>query len=196
MDLFQNDISSNNSKGFGLQTKILNKKSVSSNLAMKKNNNVYYAKKGEPMYMKDMDADEDGIISIDEFKDYCKENGISGKKMAEMMQLASSYRIKQAQKKEEESKKQCKSEEKETVYAKRGDGRYDETMDKNNDDKVSYKEYLEYCQEHTQSRKQKSDKNTNESENEVFKTINTVKVLNSYMQIETEPVNSFVNKEG
>lgn len=203
MDLFQNVISSNNSKGFGLQTNFINKKSASSNLVMKTNyNSVYYAKKGEPMYIKEMDSDDDGIVSIDEFKDYCKENDISSKEMAKMMQLASSYRIMQEQKKEE-SKKQNKYEnqpeetevETEAIYAKRGDSKYDETMDLNNDDKVSYKEYIEYCQEHAKTKDKKSDTKISELEDEVFKTINTVKILNSYVQSETEFVNNFVDKE-
>ena len=202
MDLFQNVISSNNSKGFGLQTNFINKKSASSNLVMKTNyNSVYYAKKGEPMYMKEMDEDEDGIVSIDEFKDYCKENDISSKEMAKMMQLASSYRIMQEQKKEE-SKKQNKYEnqpeetevETEAIYAKRGDSKYDETMDLNNDDKVSYKEYIEYCQEHAKTKDKKSDTKISELEDEVFNTISTVKILNSYVQSETELENGFVDK--
>lgn len=202
MDLFQNVISSNNSKGFGLQTNFINKKSASSNLVMKTNyNSVYYAKKGEPMYIKEMDSDDDGIVSIDEFKDYCKENDISSKEMAKMMQLASSYRIMQEQKKEE-SKKQNKYEnqpeetevETEAIYAKRGDSKYDETMDLNNDDKVSYKEYIEYCQEHAKTKDKKSDTKISELEDEVFKTINTVKILNSYVQSETELENGFVDK--
>ncbi len=204
MDLFQNVISSNNSKGFGLQTNFINKKSASSNLVMKTNyNSVYYAKKGEPMYIKEMDEDEDGIVSIDEFRDYCKVNGISGKKMTEMLMLANSYRVTQEQKKKEENKKQSKSEnqneekeiETEAIYAKRGDSKYDETMDLNNDDKVSYKEYIEYCQEHVKTKDKKSDTKISELEDEVFKTINTVKILNSYVQSETEFVNNFVDKE-
>lgn len=204
MDLFQNVISSNNSKDFGLRTNFLNKKPIGSNLAMKNNNkSVYYAKKGEPMYMKEMDEDEDGIVSIDEFRDYCKVNGISGKKMTEMLMLANSYRVTQEQKKKEENKKQSKSEnqneekeiETEAIYAKRGDSKYDETMDLNNDDKVSYKEYIEYCQEHAKTKDKKSDTKISELEDEVFKTINTVKILNSYVQSETELENNFVDKE-
>ena len=203
MDLFQNVISSNNSKDFGLRTNFLNKKPIGSNLAMKNNNkSVYYAKKGEPMYMKEMDEDEDGIISIDEFRDYCKANGISGKQMTEMLMLANSYRVTQEQKKIEESKKYSKSEnqheekeiETEAIYAKRGDSRYDEVMDMNNDDKISYKEYIEYCQEHAKIKDKKSDTNIRESEDEVFNTISTVKILNSYVQSETELENGFVDK--
>ena len=38
--------------------------------------NAVYATKGEPMYQKEMDADEDGVITLKEFMDYCDEKGI------------------------------------------------------------------------------------------------------------------------
>ena len=89
MDLSQNSISSNSSNSFGLQTNFLNKKPAGLNFGMKTNNNntAYYAKKGEPMYVKEMDADEDGIVSFDEFKDYCQANGISSKEMVRMVEM-------------------------------------------------------------------------------------------------------------
>ena len=42
-------------------------------------NQSYYAKKGEPIYQKDMDYDEDGVVSLDEFQKYCKENDFGPK---------------------------------------------------------------------------------------------------------------------
>ena len=86
---------SNNS--FGLNTNFSRKVGLNSNL--QKNNSAYYAKKGEPMYLKEMDADEDGIVSFDEFKDYCKEQWISAKEMVKMVEMANSYRTMQSQKK-------------------------------------------------------------------------------------------------
>ena len=197
MDLSQNNISCNSSNSFGLQTNFLNKKPAGLNFGMKTNNScsAYYAKKGEPMYMKEMDADEDGIVSFDEFKDYCQANGISPREMTKMVQLANSYRTMQAQQKAEKSiEKQSKFEnqpeikevESEAVYAKRGDGKYDEAMDINNDDKVSYKEYIEYCKEHTKPQEKKSDTRVSESEDGEFKTISTGKAINSYTQNETD----------
>ena len=205
MDFSQNNISANNSNSFGLQANFLNKKSGVLNFGMKTNNNqsAYYAKKGEPMYMKEMDADEDGIISFDEFKDYCQANDISPREMKKMVQIANSYRTMQAQKKAEKSiEKQGKSEnrpeikevESEAVYAKRGDGKYDEAMDTNNDDKVSYKEYIEYCKEHSQHQEQKSDTKVNESDGDL-ETIKTEKAINSYAQSETESAENFVDEE-
>ena len=153
--------------------------------------------------MKEMDADEDGIISFDEFKDYCQANDISPREMKKMVQIANSYRTMQAQKKAEKSiEKQGKSEnrpeikevESEAVYAKRGDGKYDEAMDTNNDDKVSYKEYIEYCKEHSQHQEQKSDTKVNESDGDL-ETIKTEKAINSYAQSETESAENFVDEE-
>ena len=208
MDFAQNNISANYN-GFGLQTNFLNKKPSGLNFGMKTNNNntAYYAKKGEPMYLKEMDSDEDGIVSFDEFKDYCQANGISSKEMVRMVEMANSYRTMQAQKKAEKSiEKQSKSEnqpeikevESEAIYAKRGDGKYDEAMDTNNDNKVSYKEYIEYCKEHSQPQEQKSDTKISESEDGEFKTRG--KYMNdailSYTQYETETVENFVDEEG
>ena len=186
MDLSQNSISTNSSNSFGLQTNFLNKKPAGLNFGMKTNNNntAYYAKKGEPMYVKEMDADEDGI---------------SSKEMVRMVEMANSYRTMQAQKKAEKEVKENSSDEKNTikeveseaVYAKRGDGKYDEAMDTNNDDKVSYKEYIEYCKEHSQPQEQKSDTKVSESEDGEFKTTSTGKAINSYTQSETESAENF-----
>jgi len=201
MDFSQNNISTNSSNSFGLQTNFLNKKPAGLNFGMKTNNNNnsgFYAKKGEPMYMKEMDADEDGIVSFDEFKDYCQANGISSKEMVRMVEMANSYRTMQAQgvNKKSNAKRKEQEVESEAVYAKRGDGKYDEAMDTNNDDKVSYKEYIEYCKEHSQPQEQKSDTKVSESEDGEFKTISTGKAINSYTQSETESAENFVDKEG
>ena len=206
MDLSQISISSNSNNSFGLQTNFLNKKPAGLNFGMKTNNNntAYYAKKGEPMYMEEMDSDEDGIVSFDEFKDYCQANGISSKEMTKMAQLASSYRTMQAQKKAEKEIKENLSDEKNTikeieseaVYAKRGDGKYDEAMDINNDDKVSYKEYIEYCKEHSQPQEQKSDTKAEITEDGEFKITSTGKAINSYAQSEIESAENFVDEKG
>ena len=191
MDLPQNSILSN-IKNSSPETNFFNKKSVGANLGIKMNNNtsVYYAKKGEPMYMKEMDTDEDGIISLDEFKDYCQENGISSREMIKMVQMANSYRTMQSDKRAEKSIKQKSSNdnvqeiEKEAIYAKRGDAKYEEVMDTNNDDKVSYKEYIEYCKEHAARQNKKNKTTVNKSNEDEFKTINAGKAINSYIRSE------------
>ena len=99
MNISQINDLSNETNVFGLQTNLLNKKPISLNFGMRTiNNTCFYAKKGEPSYMKAMDADEDEVVSFEEFKDYCEKNGISSKDMAKMIQIASSYRTTQAQK--------------------------------------------------------------------------------------------------
>ena len=36
-----------------------------------------YAKEGDPNYDEKMDADGDGVVTMEEYQEYCKENGIS-----------------------------------------------------------------------------------------------------------------------
>ena len=199
MDFSQSSISANNS-GFGIQTNFLNKKPACLNFGMKTNTNntAYYAKKGEPMYMKEMDADEDGVVSFDEFKDYCQANGISPKEMTKMVQMANSYRTMQAQgvNKKSDTKSQDQEVENEPVYAKRGDGRYDEAMDTNNDDKVSYKEYIEYCKEHAKPQEQKSDTKAETTENGEFKVTSSGKTARTYANAEADPPKSIIEDIG
>ena len=187
---------SKETNAFSLQTNLLNKKSLGLNFGMKTiNNTCFYAKKGEPSYMKAMDADEDGIVSFEEFKNYCEENGISPKDMMKMAQIASSYRTMQAQKeagktieKQDEAETQSKIKEigSEAYYAKRGDSKYDETMDTNNDSKVSYKEYLEYCQANSKAQEQKFNTKINKSKDGKFTTKSIGKAINAYANQESE----------
>ena len=197
MDYSQNNISMNNS-GFGLQTNFLNNKTSGFN-TQKSNNSAYYAKKGEPMYMKEMDSDEDGIVSFDEFKDYCHANGISAKEMIRMAEMASAYRTMQAQKKaEKEVKKQGNSDnniDDAAVYARRGDGKYDEAMDTNNDDKVTYKEYIEYCEENSKPQEQKANTKVDEKDDGEFKTTSSGKAVSTYSQNESAPAEGKVDDE-
>ena len=149
--------------------------------------------------MKEMDADEDGIVSFDEFKDYCQANGISVKEMVKMAELAASYRTRKAQERAED-KIQNKSENKSdsvedaAVYAKRGDAKYDEVMDTNNDDKVSYKEYIEYCKEHAKPQEEKANTKVEKTEDGEFKTTSLGKAINSYSKNESE-IQEFKNAD-
>jgi len=171
MDFFQNNAITNKNNSFNLQNSFFNKVSGTSYGKNTSGKEAYYAKKGEPMYMKEMDSDEDGIVSFDEFKEYCQANGISSREMVKMVEMANSYRTMQAQKRAETNNKSFPNIEdkvelsEEAVYATRGDGKYDEVMDTNSDDKVTYKEYMEYCKEHSKdSKTQKSDDKTEETE--------------------------------
>ena len=85
-----------------------------------------------------------------------------------------------------DEKNTIKEVESEAVYARRGDGKYDEAMDTNNDDEVSYKEYIEYCKEHSQPQEQKSDTRVEETENGEFKATSFGKAIDSYSHSESE----------
>lgn len=202
----QNNISNNTS--FGLQSNFLKTNNTGINQIHSKSSSAYYAKKGEPMYIKEMDADEDGIVSFEEFRDYCDEKGIPVAERIKMTQMASSYRMMQTQKKaaekakkEDEAEKQTETDnesEKETaaVYAKRGDGKYDELMDANNDDKITYKEYIEYCREHSKPQEEKANTKAETTEDGEFKTTSSGKAINAYSQQEFQPAEGRVEDEG
>ena len=202
----QNNISNN--AGFGLQSNFLKTNNAGINKMHSKSSSAYYAKKGEPMYMKEMDADEDGVVSFEEFRDYCDEKGISVAERIKMTQLASSYRTMQAQKnasekvkKESETEKQTETDNKSgnedsAVYAKRGDGKYDELMDANNDDKITYKEYIEYCREHSKPQEEKANTKAERTEDGEFKTTSSGKAINAYAQQESQPAEGKVENEG
>ena len=65
----QNNISG--SIGFNSNFNTMKTNNLNFNNHKTNNNAAYYAKKGEPMYMKEMDADEDGVVSFEEFRNYC-----------------------------------------------------------------------------------------------------------------------------
>ena len=181
----QNNISNN--MNVGMQSNFL--KTQNAGIKINTNNNsAYYAKKGEPMYLKEMDADEDGVVSFDEFRNYCDEKGISVNDRIKMAEMANSYRLRQAQKRASENvKKEGKTNNSnaEAVYAKRGDSKYDEVMDTNNDDKITYKEYIEYCQEHSKSSKNKSESDS-EASDESASDSSTKKAIEAYTQQDSE----------
>ena len=175
----------------GMQSSFLKTQNTGIKMNTQNNNNsAYYAKKGEPMYIKEMDADEDGIVSFDEFKSYCDEKGISVKDRIKMAEMATSYRLRQAQEKASDNVKEGKTSNNsvsnaEVVYAKRGDSKYDEVMDINNDDKITYKEYIEYCQEHSKSPKNKTEGDTEASE-ESASDSGTRKAIEAYTKQDSE----------
>ena len=202
-EYMQNNISSN--ANFGLQSNFLRTNNMGIKTTSSKSASAYYAKKGEPMYMKEMDADEDGLVSFEEFKDYCDEKGISVNERIKMTQMASSYRMMQAQKKATENiNKKDKTENhtedtdkaEEAVYAKRGDGKYDEVMDTNNDDKITYKEYIEYCREHSKTQDEKANTKVEETEDGEFKTTSSGKAVKAYSSQESQPPEGKVYDEG
>ena len=75
--------------------------------------NAVYASKGEPMYQKEMDVDEDGIITFKEFMDYCDEQGISYKERMLMLNNRMTYQL---NKKAEESSEKVQNEAKKVGF--------------------------------------------------------------------------------
>ena len=160
------------SVGINLNTGVNNNFNIGTNNALqnKQNNNLYYAKKGEPMYQKDMDEDEDGIVTFEEFNDYCDANGIGAKERQLMLQMRLSYHmtqemakkskeIEKIKPKEEESetaqKESAENEDEEAVYARIGDTKYENVMDSDNDGVITYDEYMKYCEENNETPKDK-----------------------------------------
>ena len=154
---------------------------------------AYYAKKGEPMYMAEMDSDEDEVVTLDEFKEYCGSKGMSTRDMVKMSQLATSYRTMQAENETIDyiSKlipnvsPKLKQAESESVYAKKGDNKYNVSMDSNRDSKITYQEYMAYCQKNAgASHEFKSDAKLEETGNGEFKITNSGKAIKSYEKSE------------
>ncbi len=125
--------------------------------AMKK---IELIKKGEVGYIEGMDKDSDGVVTMDEFNEYCAENGVSDKAKLQLLQaiqnakLAKKLQEKMVQKSEEQKAQEEKEDKSKVIYAKKGDDEYNEEMDYNKDDTVTYEEYLKYCAE-----KQKAKEN-------------------------------------
>lgn len=183
-----NDISSN----FPTQKKTDFLKNQTTQLNNKNNNSyakkVVLASKGETGYFAQMDLDEDGILTLEEFSQYCEENGVSEEDKIKLLQTMNAAKIasemaekmdeKRTQEKEAENKKEVEDDK--NIYARKGDKKYDEKMDENKDSKVTYSEYLKYC-EKRMSENPKTD-SSKETQNKDQKT---KEALNSYSKTDT-----------
>lgn len=154
-----------------------------------------YAEKGDPIYQKDMDADEDGVITFEEFKEYCLENDISAAEIKQMLENRLNYQLGNERAKISAEIREIKSDA-EAVYAKEGDEKYEKEMDEDGDGKITYDEYMKYCEEHEESKSEKEPEKavmetTPDGEKVVFK--NSGKALNTYS--ETEKPETKVEKE-
>ena len=158
----------------------------------------YYAKKGEPMYMKDMDSDDDGTVTLDEFRDYCKSKNISTREMVKMSQIASSFRVMAAEENTIDyiSKltpnvfPKLKQAESESGYLRQSENQYNISNDPAKSNKVSYKEYMEYCQQNAVTGDLKSNAKVEESDDGNFKISNHGKALKLYKDTEGSFVKS------
>ena len=165
---------------------------LGSNFGNMNNSSSYYAKKGDPIYQKSMDADEDGIVSFDEFREYCKTNGISSEEMKQMMETRMSYKMMQefnenTKNSEKNSEKQdIKIGDLDIIYAKNGDDKFDDKMDSNGDSKISYKEYLRYCEQNAKTEQIYNNTKIIEDSKTKFMTLSYGKVSNAYSKTEYE----------
>lgn len=97
--------------------------------------------------------------------------------------------------------REIKSEAKEMVYAEEGDSKYDKAIDENGDGKITYDEYMKYCESQqtaAQDTKQpeKAETETTENADTGEKQIvikNAGKSINKYT--ETEQPSSKVEEE-
>lgn len=144
MDLF--NVSKTNGSSFNFSPKIQNE-----------NNNSYASKiiivkKGETGFMEQMDIDGDGEISLEEFNTYCAENGINEEdKIALLTTIQSAKQnSKIADNVEEDKEDETEESFSKIIYAKKGDDKYDEKMDVNQDNTITYSEYFEYINKNKQ----------------------------------------------
>lgn len=160
-----------------------------------KNGTVIYAKKGDPMYQKDMDADEDGVVTFEEFNNYCDENDISYSQRKTMLQSRLNYQLNTERTESSEQIRKIESKS-EAVYAEEGDDKYNEEIDSNNNGKITYNEYLKYCEEQENSQNpHQTEKAELSNDEEKILVKNEGKAINQYAKSETEEPDSKIEEE-
>jgi len=154
-----------------------------------------YAEKGQPMYQKDMDKDEDGVITLQEFNDYCDENDISYAQRKQMLENRLQYQLNTEHAEASAKIREIKSES-EAVYAEKDDEQYDEAMDENSDGKITYEEYMKYCEEHADDEKpQETSKAVIENDDDEVVIKDSAKAVSSYAKHENGEKDSKIEKE-
>ena len=157
-----------------------------------------YAQKGEPMYMAEMDSDEDGTVTLDEFKDYCKDKGIGTRDMVKMSQYASMYRTMKAENEAIDyiSKliphvhPNLKQADSGSDHLKGSEDQYNISNDTNQPNIVKYDEYMKYCEQNTVPHELKSNTAVEETDDGNLKITNSGKVIDSYEKSESTSLNS------
>ena len=151
--------------------------------------NSSYAKKGEPGYSADMDSDGDGIVSFEDFRQYCKNNGVSNNDMSKMLKYRMTYQItKDLQNQPAKSNKNEDFEPApfELIYAEENDSNYDEKFDADGDSKVTYEEYLRYCEQNARQEAKNSDTKIRENDKSKFMTVSYGRISNVYNKVAME----------
>ena len=132
---------------------------------------IAIAKKGDSGYIKQMDLDDDGVISLEEFNKYCEENGVSEEEKVKLLQMmntskANSKLVAKVAENKKSKEQENKSEviEDKSIYARKGDDNYNEAMDTNKNDVVTYQEYMEYCNKHSEKKENDNTQETKETQ--------------------------------
>lgn len=167
------------------------------------NQNADYAKKGEPMYIADMDSDQDGTVTIDEFREYCKSQGMNSKEVVKLSQMAAAFRTMKAETEAFDyiSKlipnvhPNVKQADSESSYLRGDENKYNISDDANKANNVSYKEYMEYCEQNVTPRSLRADTKTEEAEDGKLEIKNYGKAVQSYAKSEESGVVSTFKKE-
>ena len=148
-----------------------------------------------------MDADEDGVITMEEFIKYCKDNGISPSEQAQMLQNRLDLQLHKDRARVSAEIKEIKSEG-DAIYAKEGEDNYEEEIDANKDGKITYDEYMRYCEENEKAKEKQqpqeavSEKTVDEeSGKEQFVVKNDGKAINTYIKNENDKEQTKVEKE-
>ena len=157
-----------------------------------------YAQKGEPMYMADMDSDEDGTVTLDEFRDYCKSKNINTREMVKMSKMAASYRTMEAENQTIDyisklipnihpNVKQANSD---SNHVKSDENKYNISPNVHGEQKVSYKEYMAYCEQNAKTDEVKTDTKVQEDDSGVHKITNAGKAIFAYKNNNAHTVKS------
>ena len=153
---------------------------------------AYYAEKGEPMYMADMDADEDGVVTLDEFRDYCKSKGMATRDIVKMSQLASAFRTMKAENEAIDyiSKlipnvhPNLRQADNESGNLKESGNQFNISNDTDSSKIVNYDEYMKYCEQNVVNHELKSNTAVEETENGKLEITNSGKAIESYEKSE------------
>ena len=147
--------------------------SISANQS-NKSGNVVLARKNDPGYMKSMDYDNDGIIIMEDFNQYCEKNSIDGNGRLRLLTIILLSKTTSEIKKEIQEKNpqdfNDKNKETDSQFAK-----------ENNGEKISYQEYIEYY-----DKKYTQNEDIKKEEKENPKDIKIKKALDAYSTKEEE----------
>lgn len=147
--------------------------SISANQS-NKSGNVVLARKNDPGYMKSMDYDNDGVITMEDFNQYCEKNSIDGNGRLRLLTIILLSKTTSEIKKEIQEKNpqdfNDKNKETDSQFAK-----------ENNGEKISYQEYIEYY-----DKKYTKNEDIKKEENKNPKDIKIKKALDAYSTKEEE----------